>query len=293
MTAPLRIMPLGDSLTVFDCRLNAFTTADDRSIFWSLDTTPPISIYPKGTYFVVSPGGYRGYLANLLEKEGIAWSYVGRQFLCGSHEGYAGETLQWLADNVVTNAVLSARPDIILLLGGTNDFFWPPPRGSREPRAVAQRLRSVLNLTLAASPATTVLVAEVPPIHEGRCKQYHTARWHPGDCPADMQANVRAYNARLPGIVEEYRGRGSDVQLVRQPTFDEADFWIWGIHFNTSGFEKMARAWHGALLRSPRVQERFKKREALRDAALEDPIHTRDRIRRAELVEQSSEYHGR
>ena len=80
------------------------------------------------------------------------------------------------------------------------------------------------------------------------------------------------------------------VQLVRQPTFDEADFWIWGIHFNTSGFEKMAWAWHSAASVAT-VQERFKKREA-RDAALEDPIHTRDRIRRAELVEQSSEYMG-
>ena len=96
-------MPLGDSLTVFDCRLNAYTTADDRSIFWPLESTPPISIFPKGTFFVVSPGGYRGYLAKLLEA-GPAWSYVGRQFLCGSHEGYAGETLQWLADHVVTKA---------------------------------------------------------------------------------------------------------------------------------------------------------------------------------------------
>ena len=54
---PLRIMPLGDSLTVFDCRLNAYITADDRTIFWPLNSTPPISIFPQGTFFVVSQGG--------------------------------------------------------------------------------------------------------------------------------------------------------------------------------------------------------------------------------------------
>ena len=33
MGSPVRIMPLGDSLTEFDCRLNAYTTADDKPIF--------------------------------------------------------------------------------------------------------------------------------------------------------------------------------------------------------------------------------------------------------------------
>ena len=250
-SAPLRIMPLGDSLTVFDCRLNAYITADDRTIFWPLNETPPISIYPKGTFFVVSQGGYRGYLAQMLDQTpDLAWSYVGRQFTCGSHEGYAGTTISWLTENVVTDAVKAAQPDVILLLAGTNDFFWPPPRGSRDPNVVAQRLRALLNLTFASSPSVTLLLSEVTPILEERCKYYHTARWHPGDCPLDMQSNIVAYNKMLPSIAQEHRARGNDVQLVRRPAFDDSDFWIWGIHFNTSGFKKIASAWHGAIVRA-------------------------------------------
>jgi lysophospholipase L1-like esterase len=255
---PVRIMPLGDSLTIFDCRYNAYTTADDTPIFNPLNATPAISIFPKGTYFVVSQGGYRGFLASMLGDprllpEGAttpaAWSFVGRKFLCGAHEGYAGETLEWLANNVAADAMRAAQPDVVLLLGGTNDFFWPPPRGSRSPSLVEQRLRLLLNTTFAEG-SPSVLLSEVTPILESRCKYYHTARWHPGDCPSDMQANIADYNARLPSIAAEYQARGHDVAIVHHPKFEEADFWIWGIHFNTTGFQKIAGAWHSALMQS-------------------------------------------
>ena len=43
---PVRIMPFGDSITVFDCRLNAYTSADDRPVFQALDTLPAFSCAP-------------------------------------------------------------------------------------------------------------------------------------------------------------------------------------------------------------------------------------------------------
>ena len=105
---PVRIMPMGDSLTVFDCRLNAYTNADDRPIFTPLDDVPAFSIYPRGTYWINAQGGYRGYLAAMLgDPQRLppaavtppAWSYVGSQFACGAHEGYSGETIEWLTTN--------------------------------------------------------------------------------------------------------------------------------------------------------------------------------------------------
>ena len=97
MTSPVRIMPLGDSLTEFDCRLNAYTTADDKPIFQPLDTVPAVAPFGTGTFFVVAPGGYRGYLAELLGDPkrlplGAAnpsWCYVGRNFGCGSSREHA------------------------------------------------------------------------------------------------------------------------------------------------------------------------------------------------------------
>jgi hypothetical protein len=92
-------------------------------------------------------------------------------------------------------------------------------------------------------PQVSFLLSTVTPINEPRCKTYHTARWHPGDCPSDMQANIDAYNAMLPNVEAEYRARGFDVSLHdvnADARFETSDFWIWGIHFNTTGFQKMA-----------------------------------------------------
>lgn len=40
---PVRIMPFGDSITVFDCRLNAYTSANDLPVFQPLDSLPAFS----------------------------------------------------------------------------------------------------------------------------------------------------------------------------------------------------------------------------------------------------------
>ena len=36
-------MPFGDSITVFDCRLNAYTSANDLPVFQPLDSLPAFS----------------------------------------------------------------------------------------------------------------------------------------------------------------------------------------------------------------------------------------------------------
>ena len=252
MTRPVSIMPLGDSLTVFDCRLNAYTNADDRAIFNPLNATPAFSIFPKGSFWITAQGGYRSHLGSLLSDSSVAppWSYVGRQFTCGSHEGYAGETIEWIQQNVAADAIAAANPDVILFLGGTNDFFWPPPRGSRDPLAVATRLRKLLNVTFMSAPNVSFHLSTVTPINATRCAHYDTARWHPGNCPDDMQQNIVEYNAMLPAIVDEYLAQGRDISLVRQPDdFMPEDYWIWGIHFNVSGFQRIAERWHGSLMR--------------------------------------------
>ena len=159
-----------------------------------------------------------------------AWSYVGSQYLCGNHEGYSGETVEWLSQHAVPRAITAYEPDVVLLLAGTNDFFWPPPRGSRSPSAVASRMRTLVgNLFAADTRNLTLLLGTVTPINATRCAYYHTARWHPGDCPDDMQSNIAAYNKLLPGIVSEQKLLGRNVELVQMPTdFTASDYWLWG-----------------------------------------------------------------
>lgn len=70
-----------------------------------------------------------------------------------------------------------------------------------------------------------------------------------------MNGNIHAYNRLLPDLVAEQKTAGRDVRLVQLPTsFALEDQWIWGIHFNSSGFEKIAEAWHAAILQTPVMQ---------------------------------------
>ena len=147
------------------------------------------------------PGGYRGYLGTALADAvntgtGPPWTFVGSQFLCGSHEGYAGETVAWLANR--TTAIMSnGQPDIVLFMGGTNDFFWPekdPHHGTRNATELVQRLRQLLDRAFAAVPSVTFLISTITHIFEERCRFYNTAHWHPGNCPSDMQANINLEN---------------------------------------------------------------------------------------------------
>jgi lysophospholipase L1-like esterase len=289
---PVRIMPFGDSITVFDCRLNAYTTPGDRPVFQPLETIPALPpLYPQGTFFVVARGGYRGYLGQMLSDPAMlrrgqtgsmpSWSFVGSQFLCGSHEGHAGQTVSWLG-NITTRTMTLHQPDVVLFMAGTNDFFWPPPRGSRSPSEVASRLRLLLDRAFAAVPNTTFLLSTVPTIDVERCKLYHTARWHPGDCPSDMPANIDAYNHLLPGIAAEYKAQGFAISLHdvnAEAGWVASDRWIWGIHFNASGFEKMARSWHKALMDTTPMRRAMRRQLKTEDGDGQPRAHAATRWR--------------
>ena len=161
----------------------------------------------------------------------------------------------WLA-NRTTAIMTNAQPDIVLFMAGTNDFFWPvndAHHGCRTTACLTARLRKLLDLTFAAVPKTTFLLSTITHINEARCKFYGTAHWHPGNCPSDMQANIIAYNKLLPAIAAEYVAKGFAMALHdvnAQAQFVDADYWVWGIHFNATGFQKMANVWANAIYSS-------------------------------------------
>ena len=108
------IMPMGDSITVFECPTgNSYISAADHPIFAPLNETSGQNDqgngypYPNGTYFLTAHGGYRGFLGHMLSSGHVgggsigpvagspAWTFVGSQFDCGNHEGFGGETVAW------------------------------------------------------------------------------------------------------------------------------------------------------------------------------------------------------
>lgn len=138
--APIRIMPLGDSLTEGD---------------WV-------------------PGGYRMGLKSLLEDAGHAIAYVGSQ--CNgpvaelgrdrAHEGHSG----WRIDELRTEVrpwLERAEPAVVLLLAGTNDIAQDYAL-DRMVRRLATLVREIGRVR----PAAMVLVATLPPIAEGRLDRW-------------------------------------------------------------------------------------------------------------------------
>lgn len=137
---PVRVMPLGDSLTEGD---------------WV-------------------PGGYRMALKALVERAGYAIAYVGSQGngpvaeLGGdrAHEGHSG----WRIDELRTEVrpwLERTGPEVVLLLAGTNDIA----QDYALDRLV-RRLATLVQEIGRVCPAATVLVATLPPIAEARLDRW-------------------------------------------------------------------------------------------------------------------------
>jgi len=106
--APVRVLPLGDSLTL------GYGSAQEGS---------------------GSEGGYRVRLQQLLAQNGLAVKFVGtqangpRSLVNNRHEGYNGFTIREVSRvGRKACAVLSPQPQVVLLLAGTNDVLsWTSP----------------------------------------------------------------------------------------------------------------------------------------------------------------------
>jgi len=121
------------------------------------------------------------------------------------------------------------------------------------------RLTRLLDITRAAVPQVTFLLSTITHINESRCAYYNTAHWHPPNCPDDMQANIVAYNKMLPPLVAKYKAQGFDIALHdvnEEAQWVAEDYYIWGIHFNATGFQKMADSWSNAITSSAKWKSR-------------------------------------
>ena len=61
------------------------------------------------------------------------------------------------------------------------------------------------------------------------------------------------------GIVSQYKAKGFDIavhDVNEEAKFVDADYWMWGIHFNSTGFEKMASSWENAITSSVKWKSR-------------------------------------
>ena len=206
--APLRIMPLGDSITT------GSSVGD------------------------LTPGGYRTTLYNLLDAAGYDFDFVGSQtdnpgpIPDNDHEGHGGYQLNNIR-GVMGVPLQTYQPDVVLLLGGTNDVtysVYADPTLTAE--GIAGRLDTLLSDLYFNRPTATVFVGTIPPVAPS--EPAHSA----------LSAEV---NALFPGVLAARAAAGQDVHLVDLRsilTSDDLSDWV---HPSPVGYAKMGQAWYDAI----------------------------------------------
>jgi lysophospholipase L1-like esterase len=216
---PLKIMPVGDSITD-DCAIN---------------------------------GAWRLYLQPLLETNGYAFTNVGRWVSTGSptftktrHEGICGAviafpgmfgahtypTLSNYALKTVEDALTNTTPDLFLIDLGVNDMGY-----GRNPELVAtNHMASLLDLIFEKVPTAEVIVGKPTSITHASI----------GSPPySTYGTNMPSYGAALQSLINTRRAQGQNVfvadlfSAVDPRTMLQSD----GTHPNATGFNAMAQEW--------------------------------------------------
>ena len=108
----------------------------------------------------VGGGGYRQPLAGLLQKHTPDWDFVGPMYANGGkHAGYNGWTIAQIL-TVAQRDLLVHQPTHVLLMAGTNDFFFlgdpKSPYGANASKGV-ERMTQLLALISDNVPNATVI----------------------------------------------------------------------------------------------------------------------------------------
>jgi lysophospholipase L1-like esterase len=180
------------------------------------------------------PGGYRIGLWQRFGAGGFRVDFVGTQFNGPStlgdhdHEGHPGWRIDQIDANI-TGWLRNTTPHTVLLHIGTNDVLQNVNLGG-----APGRLSTLVDHITATVPDAEVFVATIIPLAN-----------------SGQEANVRTFNATIPGLVQSKVNAGRHVHLVdMHAALTPADL-IDGIHPNAGGYDKMAASWFAALRSVP------------------------------------------
>ncbi|KAF7290777.1 Lipolytic enzyme [Mycena indigotica] len=220
-------------------------------------TGKKLRIMPLGASITFGVGssdgnGYRAALHNLLAADGNSVNMVGSQkggtFFDPFNEGYPGLVITQV--NAKSNVQMPIqRPNIVTLLVGTNDALQ-----NIDPANAPNRLKTLIQNVLDAPPLTLVVVSTLPP-----------------NANSAANARVNAYNAALPGVVQNFVKAGRSVVLVDCHSVVAAGDLVDGTHPNDAAYKRMAKVFYQG------IQDAFA-RGWIFDLNGPDPVNARARL---------------
>lgn len=222
--APLKVLPLGDSIT-FGCGdgCNGLGCGDQCAV-----------LRPS------CQSGYRSLLWRMLSPNSTTsqeWDFVGTQHngpddIDGDHEGHPG----WRSQGIqgISDKWLPLKPDVIMLHIGTNNMGV----GLESAATALQNLGSLLNVTFRSLPKVRLLLATII----GSSKVAYGGGKH------------KEYNAGVEQFVVDYKGKGFTIELVDMAKesglgqyCDSGNCCLPGIHPTGKGYDLMAPVWYKHL----------------------------------------------
>ena len=217
----------------------------------SADTYKIMPIGDSITFGMGDDGGYRKFLDMTLKEKGIKFDLVGPEgsnsasftyngtqvSYDNNHAGYSGYTIAsipgWsngggVYDKLKSNgAVEKNKPDIIILMIGTNDM-----NGSRAVNECEKDLKTLLDYLLDnMAEGGMIFLSTIPDI---------------GGFFGGGGKDVSEYNALVKQVASEYSSKNvkfADAHSVLNGTNDLGD----GIHPNRAGYEKIGKYYGGLI----------------------------------------------
>jgi len=185
-------------------------------------------------------GGYRSHLYRLLRDQDIKVDYVGTllddsaRIPDKDHEGHPGYTISNAQDKLDEWLKVIPKPDVVLVMLGTNDFAWWTNVDVAEHHGYFVEL---VNTLLARLPQSLLVVSTIPPQSPKKIETINLDRRKMTD---EFNVMVRRWVPAQPS----YGKRLFLADAARELELsDLAD----GIHPTRKGHEKLAKVWFRAL----------------------------------------------
>jgi lysophospholipase L1-like esterase len=210
-TQNLGVLPAGSYTCYVHATDSSLPTAQQADSGTNVITIipPPLRIMPLGDSITLGlsvPGGYRAPLYQLLTNAGRQVDFIGTQTGNGAaslpdpdHEGYSGYTIRDIDFTLPSIFSASVGPDIILMLLGVNDYRISDDIGNATNRLEALIVRLATNW-----PGAKIVVANLLPTSEPLNTQIQTTfnPLLPGLCERQRALGRQVYFNDLRSVIQ-------------------------------------------------------------------------------------------